>query len=319
MPAKHQQLKQLPAVYDDAHSHTHTTCPFCLKGVRTDNYPSHLKTELKKLEVTDADSMEKHLTDLNQDSGWSSLGTLNILVQTTTLSNNTLHYHKGVCFDCHRVIVNKPTTLSNTEVFEQHDCDKRKRNKITLAPEHVKTTVTLSDESKLLKDVITTCEKVISKHKFLSDEQKTELAYEYKKVKEVETEQKDILLGLFKHTLQYFIPKVKARTATPTDGWFVTETVVFDAFDGLEDVSDIKEKIIEQLKLAESFDEEKEKLRELMEIQITKTVRQDYDEQIYELQNQVANLKTELKYACMKKPDPVFVPPIQMPQHIQNY
>jgi len=300
MPAKHQQLKQLPAVYDDAYNHTYTVCPFCTKGVRTDNYPSHLKTELKKLEVTDADSMEKHL---NQDPNnlWSSFGTLNILVQTTTLSNNILHYHKGVCFDCHRVIMNKPTTLSNTEVFEQHDCDKRKRTKTTATPEHVKTTVTLSDESKLLKDVITTCEKVVTKHQSLSDEQKTELAYEYKKVKEVETEQKDILLGLFKHTLQYFIPKIKARTAPTSDGWFETETVIFNAFDGLEDVSDIKEKIIEQLKLAESFNEEKEKLRELMEIQITRNIRQEYDEQIHELQDQVANLKTELKYACMKK------------------
>jgi hypothetical protein len=308
MPSKYQQLKQLPVVYDDAHSHTYTVCPFCTKGVRTDNYPSHLKTELKKLKVTDADSMEKHL---NQDPNnlWSSFGTLNILVKTTTLSNNTLHYHKGVCFDCHRVIVNKPTTLSNTEVFEQHDCDKRKRTK-TATIEHVKTIVTLSDESKLLRDIITSCEKVVEKHTFLSNEQKTELAYEYKKVKEIETEQKDILFGLFKNTLQYFIPKIKTRIVTKPsdDSWFRESTIMFDAFDDLNDVSDIKERIVEQLEIAQNFDKEKLEIFEKLKLQAKKDARSTYKEEIDNLeedkrclQNQVEDLKTELKYACMKK------------------
>jgi hypothetical protein len=303
------------------------TCPFCSKGVRTDNYPSHLKTELKKLEVTDADSMEKHLSN-DPNNLWSSLGTLNILVQTTTLSNNTLHYRKGVCFDCHRVIVNKPTTLSNTEVFEQHDCDKRKRNK-TQVIEHVKTTVTLSDESKLLKDVITTCEKVVAKHQSLSDEQKTELAYEYKKVKEVETEQKDILLGLFKHTLQYFIPKVKARTAliapTSDDSWFKTwvnkKLACFEAFGYDDDIEDTKQTIIDQCEMAETFEATKDKMREDIHLQIHKSVQDEHHQELEELRAQIAHLKKELTYACnvTKKSEPTYVPPLQMSSIIQHY
>ena len=308
MPAKYQQLKQLPTVYDDAYSHTYTVCPFCTKGVRTDNYPSHLKTELKKLEVTDADSMEKHL---NQDPNnlWSSLGTLNILVQTTTLPSGTFNHHKGVCFDCHRIIINKPTTLSNTEIFEQHDCDKRKRTKTAAAPEHVKTTVTLSDESKLLRDIITSCEKVVEKHTSLSNEQKTELAYEYKKVKEIETEQKDILLGLFKNTLQYFIPKVKTRIVTKLDdSWFRESTFMFDAFEDLVDVSDIKERIVEQLEIAQNFDKERLEIFEKLKLQSKKDARNTYKEEIDDLeeekrclQDQIVDLKEELKWACMKK------------------
>jgi len=311
MPAKYRPLKKLPTPTDD-NGHNYTTCPFCDKGLRKDNFPGHLKTELTKLEVVDADGMETYLTKADPNSIWSSLGTINILVETTQTVSGKLQYHRGVCFDCHRIVPNKPTTLSSTEVFEEHSCEYRKnKKKLELEAkakpdtiEHIKTKtpVVLSDEARVIKATIKACELVVSKFPTLTPEQRAELTYECKKVKENYIEQEDIMLNIYKETLRYLVPKINTKEVSgTTDGLtdLTNETAYVEYFDGYETAEDIQGRIREALDIAIKSEEEKEDERQTMISQITEAVRNEADEEIRELQDQVAQLKTELKFAII--------------------
>jgi hypothetical protein len=308
MPAKYRPLSKLPTPSDD-NGHNYTTCPFCDKGLRKDNFPGHLKTELAKLEVVDADGMEEYLTKADPNSIWSSLGTINILVETTQTASGTHQYHRGVCFDCHRIVLNKPTTLSSTEVFEEHSCEYRKnKKKLELETkakpdtiEHIKTKtpVVLSDEARVMKATIKACELVVSKFPSLTTEQRAELTYECKKVKENYTEQEDIMLNIYKETLRYFVPKIKKNAPTNWLTDLTNETAYVKHFDGYETAEDIQDRIREALDIAIKSEEEKEDERQIMISQITEAVRNEADAEIRELQDQVAQLKTELKFAII--------------------
>ena len=302
MPAKYRPLSKLPTPTDD-HGHNYTTCPFCDKGLRKDHMPRHLKAELTKLEVIDADAMEVYLTKTDVNTKWSSLGTFNILVETTTTASGKLQYHCGVCFDCHRVIPNPTTTMSSTEVFEAHSCEYRKnKKKLELEAkskpdtiEHVKTAVVLSDESKLMRDTIKTCELVVSKYPILTTGQRAELAYEYKKVKDNYNDQDDIMLNIFTETIRYLVPKINKKSVEQsclTD--LTNETAYLDFFDNYETAEEVQGRIRDAIDIAIKSDQDKEADRQKMVSQITETLRNETYDEIRELQDQVAQLRAQM-------------------------
>jgi len=307
MPAKYLPLKKITTITDE-NSHQHTTCPFCDKNLRKDNYPAHLKTELKNLDVTDADSMEKHLLEKNADSKWSSMGTLNMLVETSKTVSGKFQYHRGVCFDCHRIVPNKSTTLSSTETFEEHTCGYRKnKKKLEMEAqknpsviEPVKTAVVLSDESRLLRDTIKAIEKFRMSYKSLTDDQQSELTYEYNKVKNETEKQHEILLGIFRETLRYLVPKINQKSQRGVQEILLTEIEAeySDMFFDCDGPDEIKATLFEKLNLVQTFDTEAQ--RDAIRAEVSKSMVDDHHEEVEELRAQINQYKKQ-NYSIMSE------------------
>lgn len=294
------QLKNVGPKLD----HTHIICPFCEKGVRTDNYPSHLKTEMKKKNVTNATEMLAKIETSEDGFKWSEVGSMNILIKNELTASNKPQYPVGVCFDCHRVIKNKPTTMSLTDCYDNHSCDYRKKGPDDTIELIIKSPIEETDETnRFLADVSKTFIKAVESYPLFknSAEMKDELLAKLKSCKS--DDKKEEVLSQYRATLSYLVPKVLKSSKTD-NAWFEsiydTFPILFSEYEALPDIDIIKTRITEGLLSVRDIAQFKAQVVREMEARKIVEIRKDYQDNINALQDQIVNLKQQLKIAAME-------------------
>lgn len=109
------QLKSVGIPLDGVHKMI--DCPFCdKKHIRSDNFGSHLQTEMKKHGASTALDMWSKFQD-----GFVCVGDVLVKQEGT---EDSLKNVGGICFDCNKYIYNKEPQTQ--KVFEEHVCKEKK-------------------------------------------------------------------------------------------------------------------------------------------------------------------------------------------------
>lgn len=158
--------------------YTFCDCPFCGKqAIRKDHYPGHLKTELKKLEITEADKLVEHLNEQEGPRDFNYISGCNIVFRESDTSGGFKKYHLGICLDCHRPVPNKDE--HTTAAFTEHDCEYRKRKPDVI--EHVKVEAPVKEkESNIVRNLRNVILHNVERHASLSADDKAALKVYFK-------------------------------------------------------------------------------------------------------------------------------------------
>jgi len=205
-------------------------CPFCNKGIRTDHYPAHLKTEMTNKNVSSAESMLKLLeidgTDMEELLG------LNILVKMIKKDSENHQYPFGVCFDCCRPIKNKTNTLTSLDVYDNHKCNSRIR-KQNIVPEILKITPPTPEESKIFVKFRDTLIQNVAAHKTLSSEHKAILDYKFSEIQSgyMDLNIPDQIMMMQSQMLDFFVSKCTVATSNEINKIFLDDKSIKHMFD----------------------------------------------------------------------------------------
>jgi hypothetical protein len=259
---------------------------------------------MKKKEVTNATEMLTKIETTEDGFKWSELGSMNILIKNEVTASGKPQYPIGVCFDCHRVIKNKPTTMSLTDCYDNHSCDYRKKGPDDTIELVIKSPVEETDETnRFLADVSKTFIKTVESYPLFRNnaEMKDELLAKMKGCKS--DDKKEEVLSQYRSTLCYLVPKV-LKSCKTDNVWFESIydefPLLFTDYEALPDIDIIKTRIAEGLLCVKDIAQFKAQVVREIEVHKTIEIRKDYEDNISELQDQVVNLKQQLKIAALE-------------------
>jgi hypothetical protein len=185
--------------------YTYCDCPFCGKqGIRKDNYPVHLKAELKNLAATaPADLVEILNGDDEGTQDFSHISGCDVVFREIQKENGDTFYSSGVCLECHRHVDNK--NAHTTEAYVNHDCGHRKRKPDVI--EHVSAEAPITQkESNILRNLRNAVLHNVERHHSLTPADKSALKEYFKDCRNTEKTEEgmaDEIDGMVSAILRY--------------------------------------------------------------------------------------------------------------------